>query len=173
MKTIVKQVEVPFHKLEFIDKVVMLPIMDKLALSVMTEEDLSIKTETDDFPIIVSAGKSERILKVLSDLGCRTSLGESYEDVIKSCNLQKENQECHTTQTESKKHTLQLLSFGHSKLETVKILKDSLLLGLKEAKDLVDSCPTDINLRKYQMKEAEYEWFLDLLRRKGCVCNLI
>ena len=90
MKTVKQQAEVSFKLLDFADKVVMLPIMDKLALSIMTEEDLSIKTETDNFPITVSAGKSERILKVLSDLGCRTSRGESYEDIVKSRDSQKE-----------------------------------------------------------------------------------
>ena len=155
----------------------MLPIMDRLAKFVKNNEDIEMSVTYDAH--CIESEQANKILKVLSDLGCRTSLGESYEDIVKSRDSQEkneENQECHATQAESKKYILQLFNPGPSKLaklETVKTIKESLFLGLKEAKDLVDSCPVSINLREHQIKESEYEALLDLLKRKGCTCNLI
>lgn len=87
MKTVKQQAEVLFHGLDFSDKVVMLPIMDRLAESVKTENCIVL-----DNTEYISSEQANKIFKIFSDLGCRTSLGESYEDIIKSCNSQKENE---------------------------------------------------------------------------------
>ena len=87
MKTVKQQTEVLFKALDFSDKVVMLPIIDRLAESVKTEDCINL-----DNAEYISSEQANKIFKVLSNLGCRTSLGESYEDIIGSCNSQKENE---------------------------------------------------------------------------------
>lgn len=84
MKTVKQQAEVLFKALDFSDKVVMLPIMNLLASSITANAKMVEIDATID--------QAKKIFKVLSDLGCRTSLGESYEDIITSCNSQKENE---------------------------------------------------------------------------------
>lgn len=84
------------------------------------------------------------MFKILSDLGCRTSLGESYEDIVKSNNSQ-ENW-----------HTILLSDPRTNKLQIIKILKERLNLGLKEAKDLVDAYPIKIDLTKYNVEKSNY-----------------
>lgn len=91
MKTVKQQAEVLFHELDFSDKVVLLPIMDMLAESVKNNEDVEITVLANN-TFFIEPEQANKTLKVLSDLGCRTSLGESYEDIIKSCNSQKENE---------------------------------------------------------------------------------
>lgn len=81
MKTVKQPAEIAFNALDFADKVVMLPIMDAIAQTTKDKEDVQICLDLES---------AKRIFKVLSDIGCRTSLGESYEDVIKSCNSQKD-----------------------------------------------------------------------------------
>lgn len=44
-----------------------------------------------DNTFFIEPEQANKAFKVLSDLGCRTLLGESYEDVIEFCNSQKEN----------------------------------------------------------------------------------
>lgn len=91
MKTVKQQTEVLFKILEFSEKVVMIPIMDRLAESVKNKEDIEI-TVTDDTHYI-EPEQAKKMFKVLSDLSCRTSLGESYEDVIKQINDDEEKHE--------------------------------------------------------------------------------
>lgn len=85
MKTVKQQAEVLFHELDFSDKVVLLPIMNMLAESVKNNEDIEITVIVNNTSFI-EPEQASKTLKVLSGLGCRTSLGESYEDIIKSCN---------------------------------------------------------------------------------------
>lgn len=92
MKTVKQQAEVLFHELDFSDKVVLLPIMNMLAESVKNQNNMTIIIEETDISTYLTPVETNKVLKVLSDLGCRTSLGESYEDIIKSCNSQKENE---------------------------------------------------------------------------------
>lgn len=104
-----------------------------------------------------------KTVKQQSDLGYRNSLGESYEDIVKSNNSQeKQDNRC----------ILQLFKYGNSKLETVKIIKDKLHIGLMEAKQLVDSCPTDIDLSQYPIERSKYKILFDTLNKNGCVCSL-
>ena len=88
MKTVKQQAEVSFQSLDFADKVVMLPIVDAI-VNVLATQDKRCEI------IIHSCGRIgienrieyellKKIFKVFSDLGCRTSLGESYEDIVKS-----------------------------------------------------------------------------------------
>lgn len=163
MKTVKQTAEVLFQSLDFTDKVVMLPIIGKLAESVKNNADLHISIDNDDYPIFISLEIAKKIFKILSDLGCRTSLGESYEDIIKSNNSQEK---------QTKHCILQLFNWGNSKLETVKIIKEQLYLGLREAKDLVDSCPINIDLSQYPIKPDEYQDILLTLKEKGVHVNL-
>ena len=87
MKTVKQQAEVSFKLLDFTDKVVMLPIMDSLKDSILNNKCIEIIILSDDHRYI-SPEQNRRTFKILSDLGCRTSLGESYEDIIKSDNSQ-------------------------------------------------------------------------------------
>lgn len=90
MKTIKQQAEVSFKLLDFADKIVMLPIMDALADSI--KEGVYLNLNNDYVSEDIEQEQAKKILKILSDLGCRTSLGESYEDIVKSDNSQ-ENKE--------------------------------------------------------------------------------
>ena len=92
----------------------------------------------------ITIDNAKKMFKILSDLGCRTSLGESYEDIVKSNNSQ-ENW-----------HTILLSDPGTNKLQIIKILKERLNLGLKEAKDLVDAYPIKIDLTKYNVEKSNY-----------------
>lgn len=94
MKTVKQQAEVSFNLLDFADKVVMLPLMNLFAASIRTnmEVDATINMDKDMVNVYITPEQAKKIFKVLSDLGCRTSLGESYEDIIKSDNSQ-ENKE--------------------------------------------------------------------------------
>ncbi len=51
-------------------------------------------------------------------------------------------------------YTVHLASAGEQKIAVMKVIKESLGLGLKEAKDLVDGAPTNL---KDGMKKAEAE----------------
>ena len=130
MKTVKQQTEVSFKLLDFTDKVMLLPIMNMLAESVKENESIEI-TITAGNTWYLEPKYARKALKVLSDLGCRTPLGESYEDIIKSDNSQEKEEP----------YILHLLNWGNSKFETVKVIKQQLCLDLRQAKDLVDNCP--------------------------------
>ncbi|HEY4515168.1 MAG TPA: 50S ribosomal protein L7/L12 [Candidatus Paceibacterota bacterium] len=49
---------------------------------------------------------------------------------------------------------VQLVSFGANKIAVIKVVKEALALGLKEAKDLVDAAPS---MLKEGMKKTEAE----------------
>jgi len=57
---------------------------------------------------------------------------------------------------EKSEFTVHLASIGDQKIAVIKVVKDVLGLGLKEAKDLVDSAPTD--LKTDVKKEQAEEW---------------
>lgn len=69
------------YSLDFSDKVVFIALMEELASSVICDRECQINQAT--IPPI----HAEKMLKILSDIGCRTGLGETYEDIIE----QKEN----------------------------------------------------------------------------------
>lgn len=171
MKTIKQQAEVSFKLLDFADKVVMLPIMNMLADSVKNSENIEI-TIIPDNTWYMEPEYAEKALKVLSNLGCRTSLGENYEDIVKSNNSQEEKENKENKEKQNNRCILQLFEPGTCKLEIVKTIKDELHIGLEEAKDLVDSWPVDIDLSQYKIEQSEYEYLFSLLKRKGCTCNL-
>ena len=68
----------------------MLPIMDALANSI--ENDISRNINIEDIHIYIDEDQTKKIFKVLSDLGCHTSLEKNYEGIVKSDNSQ-ENKE--------------------------------------------------------------------------------
>ena len=89
MKTVKQPAEIAFNALDFADKVVMLPLMDILSQTVQKFESLEMAIESDANTTEILPEQAVEMLKVLSDMGCRTSLGESYKDIIESHNSQK------------------------------------------------------------------------------------
>lgn len=81
MKTVKQTTEIPYYCMEFSEKVVMLPIMDAVAQTMKDKEDAQICLDLES---------AKTVCKILSNLGCCTSQGESYEDIIESDNSQRE-----------------------------------------------------------------------------------
>lgn len=169
MKTVKQQAEVSFKLLDFADKVVMLPIMNMLAESIKNQKNITIIVQETDISTYLTPEETNKTLKVLSDLGCRTSLGESYEDIVKSDNSQQKQEE---QEEQLERCILQLFDTGQSKFETTRIIKDQLNLSMEDAKKLVDSCPIDIDLRKHKIKQPCYEHLFYALKKIGCTCSL-
>lgn len=81
MKTIKRQEEIAFNAISFKDAIVMLPLMDELVRVVNTNKIAKLynnlpKEEREKYNrvwnatnIVLSADETERILKVLTDLG--------------------------------------------------------------------------------------------------------
>lgn len=165
MKTVKQQAEVSFKLLDFSDKVVMLPIIDRFANAIRTNCDISIieLNSHNNRTTEITIDNTKKMFKILSDLGCRTSLGESYEDIIKSDNSQNEKQ---------KRYILHLFDTGQNRIEAIKRIKTQLNLSAEDARKLVDSCPTDIDLHKYKIERPNYEILFNSLKQIGCICNL-
>ena len=66
-------------------------------------------------------------------------------------------------------YTVHLASAGEGKIAVMKVVKEVLALGLKEAKDLVDGAPVDL---KADMKKAEAEEFKKKLEEAGAKVEL-
>lgn len=152
MKTVRQAVEIPYYCMEFSEKVMMLPIMDAIAQATKDKADIQISLDLE---------LAKKICKILSNLGCYTSQGESYEDIIKSCNSQKEW------------HKIFFKNPGINKFNIIKILKEELNLGLKETKDLVDSYPTIIDLDTYKIERSKYLNILSLLEQAGAAVQIL
>lgn len=152
MKTVKQATEIPYYCMEFSEKVMMLPIMDAIAQATKDKADIQISLDLE---------LAKKIYKILSNLGCCTSQGESYEDIIKSCNSQKEW------------HKIFFKNPGTNKLNIIKIVKEELNLGLKEAKDLVDSYPTIIDLDAYKIERSKYLNILSLLEQAGAAVQIL
>lgn len=162
MKTVKQQAEVSFKLLDFADKVVMLPIMNMLTESVKADKNMNIMIEETDASTYLTPIETKKILKVLSDLGCRTSLGESYEDIVKSDNSQEKEERC----------ILHLFDLGKSRLDVIKVIKDYLNISATKAQNIINICPTDIDLRTFNIAQNKYVELLKLLTEKGCSCSL-
>jgi len=65
--------------------------------------------------------------------------------------------------------TVELTSAGEQKIAVMKVVKEALALGLKEAKDLVDGAPSVL---KEGMKKAEAEEFKKKLEEAGAKVTL-
>lgn len=152
MKTVKQTAEIPYYCMEFSEKIVMLPIMDAMAQTIKDKENVQICLDLES---------AEKVCKILSNLGCRTSQGESYEDIIESCNSQEEW------------HKIFLSHPGLNRLQIVKILKEELNLGLKEAKDLVDASPIEIDFAEYNVNKAKYSDILSLLQQSGATVQVL
>ena len=70
---------------------------------------------------------------------------------------------------EKSAYTVHLASAGEGKIAVMKVVKEVLALGLKEAKDLVDGAPVDL---KKDMKKAEAEDFKKKLEEAGASVTL-
>ena len=66
-------------------------------------------------------------------------------------------------------YTVHLVSAGEGKIAVMKVVKEVLALGLKEAKDLVDGAPVDL---KANVKKAEAEEFKKKLEEAGAKVDL-
>lgn len=73
--------EINAYTLSFSDKVLFIETMDALAGAILCKDGIYVGNNH------IEAEKTERMFKVLSDIGCRTSLGEDYADIM----AQKEN----------------------------------------------------------------------------------
>jgi len=70
---------------------------------------------------------------------------------------------------EKSAYTVHLTSAGEGKIAVMKVVKEVLALGLKEAKDLVDGAPVDL---KKDMKKAEADDFKKKLEEAGAKVEL-
>ncbi len=70
---------------------------------------------------------------------------------------------------EKSAYTVHLTSAGEGKIAVMKVVKEVLALGLKEAKDLVDGAPVDL---KKDMKKAEADDFKKKLEEAGASVEL-
>jgi large subunit ribosomal protein L7/L12 len=70
---------------------------------------------------------------------------------------------------EKSTYTVHLASAGEGKIAVMKVVKEVLALGLKEAKDLVDGAPVDL---KKDMKKAEADEFKKKLEEAGASVTL-
>ncbi len=66
-------------------------------------------------------------------------------------------------------YTVHLASIGEQKIAVMKVVKEALGLGLKEAKDLVDGVPVDL---KKDVKKAEAEDLKKKLEEAGAKVEL-
>ncbi len=66
-------------------------------------------------------------------------------------------------------YTVHLASAGEQKIAVMKVVKEALALGLKEAKDLVDGAPIDL---KANVKKAEAEEMKKKLEEAGAKVEL-
>jgi len=66
-------------------------------------------------------------------------------------------------------YTVHLVSAGEQKIAVMKVVKEALALGLKEAKDLVDGAPVDL---KANVKKAEAEEMKKKLEEAGAKVDL-
>ncbi len=70
---------------------------------------------------------------------------------------------------EKSEYTVNLTAAGEQKIAVMKVVKEVLALGLKDAKDLVDGAPVDL---KVGMKKAEAEDFKKKLEDAGASVTL-
>jgi large subunit ribosomal protein L7/L12 len=70
---------------------------------------------------------------------------------------------------EKSSYTVHLASAGEGKIAVMKVVKEVLALGLKDAKDLVDGAPVDL---KKDMKKAEADDFKKKLEEAGAKVEL-
>jgi large subunit ribosomal protein L7/L12 len=70
---------------------------------------------------------------------------------------------------EKSSYTVHLASAGEGKIAVMKVVKEVLALGLKEAKDLVDGAPVDL---KADVKKVEAEEIKKKLEEAGATVTL-
>ncbi len=70
---------------------------------------------------------------------------------------------------EKSAYTVHLASAGEGKIAVMKVVKEALGLGLKEAKDLVDGAPVDL---KKDVKKAEADEMKKKLEEAGATVEL-
>ncbi|ALP70062.1 LSU ribosomal protein L7/L12 (P1/P2) [Candidatus Nasuia deltocephalinicola] len=91
--------------------------------------------------------KLDNILKIIEnmtllDLNNLVKIIENKYKFENNFSLKKDNQEEKDDLEKSKSYSINLLDFGKNKISVIKIVKDLNNIGLKDAKNLVESCPT-------------------------------
>ncbi len=85
---------------------------------------------------------------------------ENFENINESLNFSEKKE------NEKTEYFLNLLNFGNNKISIIKIIKDMNNLGLKEAKDLVESCPVLIKKSLDYSYLESYKYKLENLGAK-------
>ncbi len=88
---------------------------------------------------------------------------ENFENINESLNFTEKKQ------NEKTEYFLNLLNFGNNKISIIKIIKDINNLGLKEAKELVESCPV---LIKKSLDYNYLESFKEKLENLGAKVDI-
>ena len=137
MKKIKQNIEVNSNILEFHEKMLLMPLIEMFVTSAKTNECIELKV-SGKLCIQISPYIAKKTYKLLCDI-----IDEDYQNF----EFDKDRQ----------KLTIGVIPPNASKLECVKILKNILNIGLKDAKDIVDNCPITIDLSKYNIDESKYE----------------
>ncbi len=88
---------------------------------------------------------------------------ENFENINESLNFSKKKE------NEKTEYILNLLNFGNNKISIIKTIKDMNNLGLKEAKELVESCPV---LIKKSLDYNYLESYKDKLENLGAKVDI-
>lgn len=145
MKKIKQNIEVNANILEFKEKLALLPLVEILAASIRTDKAVKLNVE-DTLTISIQPKVSETIYKILKEI-----IDEDLEDITGYVNPK----------------SILLVNPGANKIAVVKLIRDCLHLCLKEAKDLVDNAPVEINLKDYNISKSEANDLYNLLVKEG------
>lgn len=162
MKTVKRSVYVEFKAIELEDAMKVAPLMDIL------------KTAADSggaMSIVISDKIALSALKTLSDFGFRMSDGSYYKEPQEETKVSPQP-EAHEDSRMIREGTIVKLGtcrFGGSPLQIVKIIKDHFRVGLKDAKDAVDSRILKI---PYDITPETYVKFKNDLDKIGVPCIL-
>lgn len=137
MKKIKQNIEVNSNILEFHEKMLLMPLIEIFATSAKANECVELKVSSK-LCIQISPYIAKKTYKLLCDV---------IDEDCQNFEFDKDHQ----------KLTIGIIPSNASKLECIKILKNMLNVGLKDAKDIVDNCPTMIDLSKYNIDESKYE----------------
>ena len=152
MKKIKQNIEVNSNILEFHEKMLLMPLVEIFAASAKDNEYVELKVSSK-LCIQISPYIAKKTYKLLCDI---------IDEDCQNFEFDKDRQ----------KLTIGVIPPNASKLECVKILKNMLNIGLKDAKDIVDSCPTMINLSEYNIDESKYEELVREITNIGIAADL-
>lgn len=160
MQTIKQSVYVDFKAVELEDAMKVAPLMDALNHSLSEEETCTIQMPKEAVC---------NVLKTLSDFGFRMSDGSCYKEPSTETNLPSPFPSETETDLIHKgtKLTLMFKSYDFPKVEIVKIVKNHLNIGLREAKDAVDTQKITL---PHDVPKDTYNSLCFELNKFGIVC---